>query len=123
MEKQGFHRWSWLVILLLGGLLMIYGGLQDVSLFFFKDLAPVPSWHPIDPIVGLICGVIIVLIAILTFILALKLKNADKELEQKLARIVIISNGIAFACDLICGYYGFGNLIALIITIWLLRRN
>ena len=123
MEKQGFHRWAWLVILLIGGLLMIYGGLQDVSLFFFEDLAPVPSWHPIQPIVGLICGVIIVLIAIFSVILALKLKNADKELEQKLAKIVLISNGIAFVCDLICGYYGFGNLIALLIAIWLLKRN
>jgi len=34
MEKRGFHRWAWLVVLLLGGLLMIFGGAQDVTLFF-----------------------------------------------------------------------------------------
>jgi len=41
-------------VFLLGGLLMIYGGAQDVELFFASDLAPVPSWHPAPPLVGLI---------------------------------------------------------------------
>lgn len=55
-EKRGFHRWAWLVVFLLGGLLMIYGGAQDLTLFFAPegDLAPVPSWHPVPPLVGLI---------------------------------------------------------------------
>ena len=52
MERQGFHRWVWLVVFLLGGLLVIYGGAQDVALFFTPDLAPVPSWHPAPPLVG-----------------------------------------------------------------------
>jgi hypothetical protein len=60
MEKRGFHRWTWLIVLLLGGLLMLYGGAQDVTLFFSPegDLSPVPSWHPIPPLVGLVCGLI-----------------------------------------------------------------
>ena len=61
MEKRGFHHWAWLVVLLLGGLLMLYGGAQDVTLFFSPegDLAPVPSWRPVSPLVGLVCGLIV----------------------------------------------------------------
>ena len=40
MEKRGFHRWAWLVVFLLGGVLMLYGGAQDVAIFFSSDLAP-----------------------------------------------------------------------------------
>ncbi len=29
MKKRGFHRWAWLVVFLLGGVLMVYGGAQD----------------------------------------------------------------------------------------------
>lgn len=28
MEKRGFHHWTWLIVLLLDGLLMLYGGAQ-----------------------------------------------------------------------------------------------
>jgi len=61
MQEQGFHCWAWLVVLGLGGLLMLYGGAQDVALFFAPegDLAPVPSWHPVPPLVGLVCGLIV----------------------------------------------------------------
>jgi len=33
MKKQGFHHWAWLVILAWGGLVMLYGGAQDMLLF------------------------------------------------------------------------------------------
>ena len=58
MGRQGFHRWAWLVVLGLGGLLMLYGGAQDVTLFFSPEgkLAPVPAWHPVPLVVGLVCG-------------------------------------------------------------------
>ncbi|GAH69854.1 unnamed protein product, partial [marine sediment metagenome] len=44
IKKQGFHRWAWLVVFLLGGLSMVYGGAQDITLFFPPEgeLAQVP---------------------------------------------------------------------------------
>ena len=53
MEKQGFHRWAWLVVFLLGGVLMLFGGTQDMALYFSPDLAPVSPWHPVPSLVGL----------------------------------------------------------------------
>jgi len=54
MAKQGFHKLAWLIILLLGGLLILYGGAQDVLLFFAPDMVPVPSWYSVTPVVGLV---------------------------------------------------------------------
>ncbi|MCG2769278.1 MAG: hypothetical protein L6435_12985 [Anaerolineae bacterium] len=45
MERQGFHCWAWLVVFMLGGLLIVFGGAQDVMLFFSPELALVPSWY------------------------------------------------------------------------------
>lgn len=59
MAKQGFHKWAWLIILLLGGLLMLYGGAQDVLLFFAPDMVPVPSWYSVTPVAGLVYGLIV----------------------------------------------------------------
>jgi hypothetical protein len=70
MKKQGFHRWAWLVVFLLGGLLMIYGGVQGVTLFFSPEgeFAPVPSWHSVPPIMGLVCGLIVLASAVLNIV-------------------------------------------------------
>jgi len=61
MGKRGFHYWAWLVVLLLGGLLMLYGGAHDSTLFFWPEgnLAPVPSWHSVPHLVGLVCGLLV----------------------------------------------------------------
>ncbi|MCK4849126.1 MAG: hypothetical protein KAT16_08885 [Candidatus Heimdallarchaeota archaeon] len=121
-EKTGFHRWAWLMIFLLGGVLMIFGGLQDIMLFFSSDVVPIPSWHPAPPEVGLICGFLVLISAGLSIILSLQLRKATGLLEKTLAQKIALISLFAMVCDWISGYYGFGSFIALIITIWLIRR-
>jgi hypothetical protein len=88
MGRQGFHRWAWLVVLGLGGLLMLYGGAQDVAIFFSSDLAPVPSWHPVLPLVGLVCGLIVLASAGLNVVWGWQLRGSrqwrgdDRRLDQ-----------------------------------------
>jgi len=122
MEKQGFHRWAWLVVFLLGGLLMIYGGTQDVTLFFSASLAPIPSWHPVPPVVGLVCGLIVLVSAGLNVAWGWQLQHAEDILEQRLARRVVLVSVVAMIADWVSGYYGFGSLMALLTAIWLMRR-
>lgn len=92
IKKQGFYRWAWLVVFLLGGLLMIYGGAQDVTLFFSPEgeLAPVPSWYSVPPIVGLVCGLIVLASAGLNIAWGLQLRGAEGVYECRLARHVVI---------------------------------
>ena len=85
MEKRGFHRWAWLVVFLLGGVLMLFGGAQDVAIFFSSDLALVPSWHPVPPLVGLVCGLIVLVSAGLDIVWGWQLRRADGVLERRLA--------------------------------------
>ena len=124
MEKRGFHRWAWLVVLLLGGLLMIFGGAQDVTLFFSPqgELAAVPSWHPAPPVVGLVCGLIVLASAGLNVVWGWKLRRAEGARERNLACWVALASGVAMIADWVSGYYGFGSLMALLTGIWLLRR-
>lgn len=82
MEKRGFHRWAWLVVFLLGGLLMIPGGAQDVSLFFSSDLVLVPSWHSTPPIAGLICGLVVIASAGLNITWGWRLRHAGGAQER-----------------------------------------
>ncbi len=79
MKKRGFHRWVWLLVFLLGGLLMIYGGAQDLTLFFAPEgnLAPVPAWHPAPPIVGFVCGLIVLASAGLNLVWGWRLRSAE----------------------------------------------
>ncbi|MBE9507172.1 MAG: hypothetical protein IMY86_03915 [Chloroflexi bacterium] len=125
MEKRGFHRWAWLVVFLLGGLLMLYGGAQDVTLFFSPegDLAPVPSWHPIPPLVGLVCGLIVLASAGLNVVWGWQLRRAEGAREQRLARRVALVSGVAMIADWASGYYGFGSLMALLTSIWLMMKH
>ena len=125
MEKKGFHRWSWLVVILPGGLLMLYGGAQDLTLFFSPEgnLAPVPSWHTAPPILGLICGLIVLASAGLNLIWGWQLKSAKRTRERKLALYVILGSGIATIADWICGYYGFGSLVAFLTGLWLIHNQ
>ena len=125
MEKQGYHRWAWLVVFLLGGLLMIYGGAQDLTLFFAPegDLAPVPSWYPTPPIVGLVCGLIVLASAGLNVVWGWQLRHADGAEERRLARRVALVSGVGVIADWISGYYGFGSLVSLLTSIWLARKQ
>ncbi|MCD4672036.1 MAG: hypothetical protein K8R77_05165 [Anaerolineaceae bacterium] len=123
MEKRGFHRWAWLVVFLLGGLLMLYGGAQDMAIFFSPDLAPVPSWHPVPPLVGLVCGLIVLVSAGLNIVWGWQLWHAEGDDELRLARRVAFVSGVAMIADWVSGYYGFGSLMALLAGIWLMRRG
>ncbi|MCK4348081.1 MAG: hypothetical protein KAW47_05635 [Thermoplasmatales archaeon] len=123
MEKQGFHRWAWLVVFLLGGLLMLYGGAQDMSLFFSYDLAPVPPWRLTPPLVGLICGLIVLVSAGLNIVWGWQLRRADVTQERKVARWVVLVSCVAMIADLVSGYYGFGSLMALLTGVWLMMKR
>ena len=123
MEKRGFHRWAWLVVFLLGGVLMLFGGAQDVAIFFSSDLAPVPSWHPVPPLVGLVCGLIVLVSAGLDIVWGWQLRRVDGVLERKLASRVAIVSAVAMIADWVSGYYGFGSLMALLTGVWLMRRG
>ena len=122
MEKRGFHRWAWLVVLLLGGLLMLYGGAQDVAIFFSSNLAPVPSWHPAPPLLGLVCGLIVLASAGLNVVWGWRLRRAEGTQELRLARRAALVSGMAMIADWVSGYYGFGSLMALLTGIWLAAR-
>lgn len=123
MEKRGFHRWVWLVVFLLGGVLMIYGGAQDLMIFFAPDLAPVPAWHPVLPVVGLVCGLIVLASAGLNLAWGWRLRRAEGGDELRLARWVALVSGVAVIADLVSGYYGFGSLVALLAGVWLMRNH
>lgn len=123
MEKQGFRRWAWLIVFLLGGLLMIYGGAQDVALFFAPDLAPVSAWHPVSPLVGLVCGLVVLASAGLNLFWGWRLRRAEGAEEYRLALLVALVSGVGLIADLISGYYGFGSLLALLTGLWLMRKR
>jgi len=99
MERQGFYRWAWLVVFLLGGLLMLYGGAQDVTLFFSPELALVPSWHPAPPLVGLVCGLIVLASAGLNVVWSWQLRRAKGAEERRLACQAALVSGIAMIAD------------------------
>jgi hypothetical protein len=121
MEKRGFSRWAWLVMFLLGGLLMLYGGAQDLAIFFSPDLVPVSSWRAVPPVAGLICGLIVLASAVLNLIWGWQLRCAESVQERRLARRVALVSAVAMIADWICGYYGFGSLIVLLAVIWIMQ--
>jgi len=96
LNKRGFHRWAWLIVFLLGGLLMLYGGAQDLTLFFAPEgnLAPVPAWHPVSPTVGLVCGLIVLASAVLNLIWGWQLRRAEGDDELRLARWVALVSAL-----------------------------
>ena len=122
MQKQGFHRWAWLVVFLFGGWLMIFGGAQDVALFFGPELVPVRAWHPAPAIVSLLCGLIVLVSAGLNLIWGWQLRGAETTQERLLGRRVALISALAVIADWLSGYYGFGSLMALFTGLWLMRR-
>lgn len=123
MQKRGFHRWAWLVVFLLGGLLMLYGGAQDVTLYVAPGLAPVSSWRVVLPAVGLICGLVVLASAGFNLVWGWRLRRATGALERKLAGHVALVSVVAMVADWVSGYYGFGSLMALLAALWLARRG
>jgi hypothetical protein len=101
---------------------MIFGGVQDVTLFFSPELALVPSWHPNPAVVGLACGLIVLASAGLNVIWGWQLRRAEGAQERRLARRAALVSGVAMAADGVSGYYGFGSLVALPTGICLMRR-
>ncbi|MFH1928605.1 MAG: hypothetical protein ABIK79_10640, partial [Chloroflexota bacterium] len=120
MERQGFHRWAWLVVFMLGGLLMVFGGAQDVMLFFSPELVLVPSWHSSPPLVGLISGVTVLVSAGLNVVWGWRLRRAEDGEERSLVGRVAIVSGMAMIADWVSGCYGFGSLMALLTGVWLM---
>jgi hypothetical protein len=123
VEKRGFHRWAWLVVFLLGGVLMLFGGAQDVAIFYSSDLAQVQSWRPVQPVVGLVCGLIVLVSAGLNIVWGWQLRRADTIQERRLAIRVAIVSAVAMIADWVSGYYGFGSLMAMLTGVWLMRRG
>jgi len=123
IRKRGFHRWAWLVVLLLGGLLMIYGGAQDVMLFCAPTMATVPSWHSTPPVVGLVCGLIVLVSAGVNIVLGWQLRKDVGTKERRLALQIALISATAMIADWISGYYGFGSLMALLTSIWLVAKR
>ncbi|MHA1910627.1 MAG: hypothetical protein ACTSYA_02925 [Candidatus Kariarchaeaceae archaeon] len=124
MVNDENHKWAWILIFLIGGVLMIYGGVQDIMIYFVEDL-PVASWHTISPEIALICGIIVLISALLTIYWSLQAYKQieNHELTYKIAQKIVVVNFIATITDWICGYYGFGSLVALIIAILLIRKK
>ena len=123
INKRGFHRWAWLTVLVWGGLVMLYGGAQDMLLFFAPDLVLVPSWYITPPIIGLVCGLIVIISAGLNIMWGWQLKHAVGEKELLIARRVALISGVAMLADWLSGYYGFGSMVALLIGLWSMRRK
>ncbi|MCK4997636.1 hypothetical protein KAS08_05000 [Candidatus Pacearchaeota archaeon] len=121
-KKQRLHRQAWLIVLVLGGVLMLYGGLQDMLLFFAPGHTFVPSWHTASPIVGLVCGLIVMLSAGLNIVLGWQLRQTTGKEELVLAHRVVFVSAIGTVADWISGYYGFGSMVALIIGLWLIQN-
>ena len=92
-------------------------------LYFAPELAPVPSWQPVPPIVGLICGLVVLTSAGLNLVWGWQLRRAEGGDELRLARWVALVSGVALIADLISGYYGFGSMAALLAGVWLMRKH
>ena len=103
--------------------MMLYGGAEDVVIFYSSDLAPVPSWYSGPPIVGLVCGVIVLVSAVLNLVWGWQLRRAIGVQERRLARWVVLISTVAMIADWASGYYGFGSLIALLTGVWLIRKG
>ncbi len=122
-ENHDFTKQIW-IILLLGGLFMIYGGVLDIMTCFNATLplAP-PGWHTIDTKISLICGIIVLFTAFYLIVKSFEIKTIIEERRKKKIKplikallIVCITGTIA---DLIAGYYAIGFLMALLGLIYL----
>ncbi len=116
-------RWVWLVVVIFGGLLMIFGGVQDVLKFFAPELSLVPTWYSALPLVALVCGLIVLASAGMNLVWGLQLRQAEPIQEKRLAQYIAALSGIAVIADWISGYYGFGSLLAVLVSLWLIHKN
>lgn len=122
-ERYDFTKTVW-IILLLGGLFMIYGGVLDIMVYFNATLpfAP-PSWHTVDTEVSLVCGIIVLFMAVYLIVKSIEVKTIIEEKREseitpliKALMIVCITGTIA---DLIAGYYARGFLVSMLGLIYL----
>ncbi len=102
---------------------MLYGGAQDMLIFFAPELALVPSWYVASPIVGLVCGLIVMVSAVLNVVWGWQLRIAEGTEEFKLAYHVAFVSGVAMVADWISGYYGFGSMAAMLSGLYLIQRS
>ena len=74
---------------------------QDVTLFFSPEgeFAPVPSWHSVPPIMGLVCGLIVLASAVLNIVWGWRLRRAEGVYECRLAQHVVIISGVGMVAD------------------------
>jgi len=112
------------IILLMGGLFMIYGGIIDVMGHFGINvlLAP-PSWHNINSTIGLICGILILLAAFYLILMSFRLKSLTQEdgnykIKVNLKNILIVCI-IGTILDFIAGYYARGFLLVILKLLYL----
>ena len=112
------------VIILIGGLFMVYGGILDIMVYFQKTLpfAPLP-WYSVDAKISLVFGVLILILALYLILVSFKVKTAVKEkridkLELLIKSISIVSI-VGTIADFITGYYARGFLLILLALIYL----
>jgi len=127
MNKKGkFLKQVW-IILLVGGLFMIYGGILDIMAYFERTLPFAPlSWHTIDTRISLICGIYVLLAAVYLIRKSFKIKSTLKEEERNKTKSLIKALGIVCVIgvitDIIAGYYARGFLIGLLGIMYLHYR-
>lgn len=122
-EIMRSNRWVWLVVVLLGGLLTIFGGVQNLLKYFAPELSLTPTWYSAPPLAFLVCGLIVLISAGMNLIWGVQLRQAEPMQEKSLALKISAISGIGLIADWICGYYGFGSLLAMLAGLWLLRKN
>lgn len=107
------------IVILLGGLFMIYGGILDILMYFGKTLpfSP-PSWHSVDTRISLICGIFVLIGAIYLILKSFEIKSIINKGEMVKLRPLI--NSLLIVCiigtiiDFIAGYYARGFLLGLL---------
>ena len=86
---------------------MLYGGAQDVALYFAPGLAPVSSWRVVLPAVGLVCGLVVLASAGFNLVWGWRLRRATGALERKLAGHVALVSATPMVRQLCLGAWSY----------------
>ncbi len=122
-KKNKFLELVWVVVLI-GGLFMVYGGILDIMVYFQKTLpfAP-PPWYSVDAKISLVFGVFVLILALYLILISFKVKTSIK--ERRINRLELLIKSISIVClvgmiaDFIAGYYARGFLLILLALIYL----